>query len=134
LWNVAAVMYQSVRGNVQRGNVATGQRGTAFKPSLQPNCSQLSTWSDANQARRLAAQFKHCTFTHVYRDNNKRADALSNEAMDIVSARPAEFDGSRWVAQLPRVGAVDVAACAGDDIADGQGDGRPRGGGGDTVG
>ena len=36
----------------------------------------------AARVKELARTFKQVTFTHVYRDQNKRADALANEAMD----------------------------------------------------
>lgn len=36
----------------------------------------------AARVKELARTFKQVTFTHVYRDQNKKADALANEAMD----------------------------------------------------
>lgn len=36
----------------------------------------------AARVKELARPFKQVTFTHVYRDQNKKADALANEAMD----------------------------------------------------
>lgn len=34
-----------------------------------------------NKCKELISQFDYITFTHVYRNNNKRADALSNMAL-----------------------------------------------------
>lgn len=36
----------------------------------------------AARVKELARAFKQVTFTHIYRDQNKKADALANEAMD----------------------------------------------------
>ena len=35
-----------------------------------------------DQARRALARFKHVTVTHIPREENRRADALANEALD----------------------------------------------------
>jgi len=37
-----------------------------------------------NRARALVKQIKSVTFAHVYRADNKRADALSNEALIVI--------------------------------------------------
>lgn len=36
----------------------------------------------AARVKELAREYKQVTFTHVYREANKKADALANEAMD----------------------------------------------------
>lgn len=39
----------------------------------------------SQQARKYATQFQNITFEHVRREQNKRADQLSNQAMDSLS-------------------------------------------------
>ena len=39
-------------------------------------------------AKQLAGQFTEITFTHVYRNDNKRADQLSNEGLGVIPPAP----------------------------------------------
>jgi ribonuclease HI len=43
-----------------------------------------------NEAIELKAKFKHIEFNHVYREYNKRADELSNLALENVNPKPTE--------------------------------------------
>ena len=52
-------------------------------------------------AKKLKAEFDHVSFTHVKRELNKRADALSNAAMDAIVTNPRQFEASVWVDELP---------------------------------
>jgi len=58
-------------------NLVIQQMRGEFKVSA-PNLLQLYI-----NARELAKTIPDITFTHVYRDKNKRADALSNEGVNL---------------------------------------------------
>jgi ribonuclease HI/GNAT superfamily N-acetyltransferase len=51
------------------------------------------------EAKLLAARFRKCTFRHVYREQNKHADGLANDAMD---AQANVGDAAEPAARPPR--------------------------------
>lgn len=64
-----------------------------------PNIQGLGAY-----AKKEHKKFAKCTFDHVYRDSNKRADALSNVAMDAINTRtPQVFDQTSWLQGLDAV-------------------------------
>lgn len=52
-------------------------------------------------AKKLKGEFDSVTFAHVARELNKRADALSNDAMDALVGTPRHFLGNEWRDGLP---------------------------------
>jgi ribonuclease HI len=62
------------------------------------------------RARKMSATFEHFAITHVYREQNREADALANEAMDESAGKPAVTAGAPPVAKPPVApGAVSAA-------------------------
>ncbi|HYV35136.1 MAG TPA: hypothetical protein VE988_05495, partial [Gemmataceae bacterium] len=70
------------------------------------------------QAKRLAAGFDRVTYTHVFREENKRADELCNQALDGAArktekpkATTSHGSGSRKPAALPAGAREEILEC-----------------------
>jgi ribonuclease HI len=62
------------------------------------------------RAKKMSATFEHFAINHVYREQNKDADALANEAMDESAGKPAAAPVAPAAAKVVSSVAASVAS------------------------
>jgi ribonuclease HI len=66
------------------------------------------------RAKKMSATFEHFAINHVYREQNKDADALANEAMDESAGKPAAAPVAPAPAAAKPISSAAASAAAGE--------------------